>query len=336
MRAFASVCCFLALLLVPVSASALAQSKHRGLSYSACSKQKLPNAFCVSVGAASYNVDHFEWDDLAAHAQPEVGEAKCDAANKTVGRVATLAAEIRKLGQAATQYDPALAVALGRVLHTVQDNCAHTGMPNVQHAWASVADSCTESESSPDVQPAAIACAEKETALVMETFAAHFTVPTPPSDPDPQAQQDPQYFPPRSGVCDFLKSAVTWDGVDRRWNGELVVAAVRDQLTTGLGGEASIIDVCASGPAALEPVAPAATIDVSHPVEWCPLLKIYCAGKTDDTNVAPPWEAAEAPTSDESTADAGCSLAGGASDRTLAPLALAAGALLLRRRARRR
>ncbi|MBI3200515.1 MAG: hypothetical protein HYZ29_03160 [Myxococcales bacterium] len=327
----------MAIVLVPLSASALGQGKHRGISYSACSKQKLPNAFCTAVGAAAYNVDHFEWDDLAAHAQPEAGEGKCSAAEKTVGRVATLAAEIRKLGLSATQYDPALAAALGRVLHTVQDNCAHSGMPNVQHAWASVSDSCTDSESSPDVQPQAIACAEAETAVVMEAFAAQFTVPSPPSDPDGQTQQDPQYFPPRGGVCDFLKSAGTWDGVDRRWNSPVVVAAVREQLAKGFGGDTSPIDVCASGPSALELLTPAPTADVSQPTAWCTKLKIYCAGKTDDASTAPPWEPSEAaPAAAESSDASGCGLSGPPTTPSGASMMLVAlSGFFLRRRPKR-
>lgn len=173
------------------------------------------------MGAAAYNVDRYEWEDLAAHAQPEEGASKCQAANNAVARIRTLAQEMRTISEASTSYNPELAVAVGRALHTIQDNCAHSGIPNPAHAWFSLSDSCLKTSLSPDVQPQAIACAEAETQRAMQVFASVIQVPTPPPDPSGRGsspQQDPQFFPPRGGVCDFLKSAVTWDGVDRRWN----------------------------------------------------------------------------------------------------------------------
>lgn len=304
------VVAFAAVSLVPTPALALSQGKHRDLSTSACWKQKLPSEFCAEVGAAAYNVDHYEWSDLSAHAQPEAGETRCQAANKALGRVRALAQEVRAISDAGGDYDPALAVALGRVLHTLQDNCAHSGMPNEQHAWFSVSDTCTDTKSSPDVQPEAVACAEQETALAFETFAKQVKVPTPPPPQEPGSTSQPaQLWPKRGGVCDFLKSGASWDGVDRRWNNSLVVGALRDQLGSSLGSDPSApaVDVCAGDEGALEPAAPAPVVDTSAPVEWCNLLKLYCAGKTDGADEAPPWEAvAPAPSSADG---AGCGLA---------------------------
>lgn len=289
------VSAFFALSLVPAPAKALPQGTHRDISSEACSKQKLPSEFCASVGIAAYNVDHFEWEDLAAHAQPEAGASKCQSANAAVARVRTLAQEMRTIAEGSTGYDPALAVAVGRALHTIQDNCAHSGMPNPEHAWFSLSDSCLDTESSPDIQPEAIACAAAETLTAMEAFASAIQVPTPPPDPGGRgssSQTDPQFWPPRGGVCDFLKSAPTWDGVDRRWNNELVVPALRDQLYLNLVVDpiAPASDVCTNGEAALEPATPVANVDTSQPIEWCKSIKLYCAGKTDDATTAPPWE----------------------------------------------
>src|SRR3569623_1408635 len=70
-------------------------------------------------------------------------------------------------------YDRAGAIAssIGRALHTVQDDCAHHGMPNPQHAWFSLADYCEGTATNPDVQDSAISCARAETAAVMKVAA---------------------------------------------------------------------------------------------------------------------------------------------------------------------
>ncbi|MFO0572146.1 MAG: hypothetical protein U0263_41365 [Polyangiaceae bacterium] len=280
----------------------------------ACWKQKLPSEFCDAVGAAAYNVDHYEWDTLAAHGQPEVGQSKCDAANATVDRIRTLAQEMRSISQAQSSYDPALAVALGRALHTIQDNCAHSGMPNPEHAWFSLSDSCADTNDSPDVQPGAVACAEQETALAFDTFVKAIQVPTPPPPPDHDTNNNPnpQFWPSRGGVCDFLKSATTWDGTDRRWNNQVVVPAVQDQLYKNLlvDPNAPSNDVCAGGEAALEPLAPVPNLDTSHPTEWCTTISLYCAGKADGVDEAPPWEPKPSSSGPAETSESsGCNLA---------------------------
>lgn len=321
--------------LLPVEGRALSQGKHRDLSVSACWAQKLPAEFCNELGAAAYNVDHYEWSDLSAHAQPEAGEPKCQAANKAVARVRSLAQEMRAIAKAQTDYDPALAVALGRALHTIQDNCAHAGMPNPEHAWFSLSDTCADTELSPDVKPEALACAEAQTEQALALFAAEIQVPAPPPPPEPgQARVPPQYWPKRGDVCDFLKSASSWDGVDRRWNNAPVVAALADQLhaTLVVDAAAPALDVCAGGQAVLEPTTPAADVDVSQPTEWCTALDVYCAGKVDSADDAPPWEAKGASGGSERSSEGSCNL--GASERSgpIAGIAVAVALLAALRR----
>lgn len=340
MRALAFLlAAIVALCAAPRVASALSQSKHRDLSVSACWKHGLPSEFCEAVGTAAYNVDHHEWGTLAAHAQQEEGQSKCQAVSSTLGRIRSLAQELRAVSAASAEYDPKLAVALGRLLHTLQDNCAHSGMPNPQHAWLSLSDSCSDSEVSPDAQPEAFACAAGETALAFEAFASVIVVPQPPVDPDHVGGPSPypQYWPSRSDVCGFLVSAPTWDGVDRRWNNEIVVPLLREQLYTSLVVDPALpaSNPCASGDAALEPVSEPAASDTSHPPEWCTRLDLYCAGKTDSVDEAPPWESDAAPSSqDGSSGGKGCSLSPGAGSARGSALAIliAGMALLVRRR----
>lgn len=294
-------------------AAALSQGEHRDISAQACRNQSLPSAFCDEVAAAAYNVDHHEWDDLAAHAQPEAGASQCQAAGAAVSRIRTLALEMRAISEASTDYDPALAIALGRALHTIQDNCAHSGMPNPQHAWFSLSDSCEDTEDSPDIQPQAVACAEQESARALQTFAQAIAVGAPPFDPEQPHSQYPMYFPPRGGVCAFLKSADSWDGIDRRWNNEPVIAALGAELEQVLllGPSAAPVDVCSGGESVLIPASPAAPVDTSQPIEWCTKLVLYCAGKTDGASDAPPWEGG--PSQPSSTPEASTSDGGGCS-----------------------
>lgn len=331
MRAFSLLLAgAIAFLLCPRTASALSQGKHRDLSVSACSKHGLPSAFCDAVGAAAYNVDHHEWSDLAAHAQQEAGQSKCQAASAALERIRALSAELRAISAGSDGYDPKLAEALGRLLHTLQDNCAHAGMPNPQHAFLSLSDTCGDTELSPDVQPQALACAGAETALAFDAFGEVIVVPAPPFDPEQPggASPFPQYWPKRADVCAFLTSAPSWDGVDRRWNAELVVPLFREQLHTSLVVDPTLpaADPCPSGQDALEPPAASPLTDTSQPPEWCTKLELYCAGKTDAVDEAPPWESDAAGASSERES-AGCSASGPSPRGPALPLLFAALAL---------
>ncbi len=337
-----------AALLAPATASALAQSKHRSLSYEACRAAGLNMDFCDEVAVAAYNVDRYEWDDLAAHAQPEAGQSHCDAAASVSGRVRDLGGELRGLltapdatGTRSSIED--IAKSLGRVLHTLQDNCAHSGMPNDQHAWFSLSDACLDTESSPDIQPAAVECAKQQSTLAFDAFVTAFgdaglkTGSFEMYKEDNEAQL-PQYWPPRGGVCDFLKSADSWDGQDRRWDNDRVVPALRDQFFSSLvvdpGAPAG--DVCASGDISLSAAAP---LDVTQKIEWCSKIKLYCAGKADGSEALPPWETGgSTPAPAGGAGDAsGCALGlrearGGQAASWLGALALALGLGAWRRR----
>lgn len=310
-----SACLFaLATLSLPATAFGLAQSKHKSLSYQACRSAGLPMDFCDEVGAAAYNVDRHEWDDLAAHAQPEVGQSHCEAALAVTGRVHTLAGELRTLLTApgATQTRESIediAKAFGRTLHTLQDNCAHSGVPNAQHAWLSLSDSCLDTESSPDVQPAAVECATAQTTLAVNAFvSAYEGASLKPSSFKMYKEDNEQialFWPPRGGVCDFLKSADTWNGQDYRWNNDIVVPALETQFYTNLVVDpaAPAADLCAGNPDAIVTAA-APAVDVSQKIEWCTSIKLYCAGKADGTEASPPWDP-EAPSTPPTTAQGG-------------------------------
>ncbi len=334
--------------LVASYAFGLAQSKHKSLSYSGCRAVDLPMDFCDEVAAAAYNVDRYEWDDLAAHAQPEAGQAHCDAALAVTGRVRTLAMELRTLledpkATNSRQSIEDIAKALGRTLHTVQDNCAHSGVPNVQHAWLSLSDTCLDTESSPDIQPAAVECAKKQTAVTLEAFVTAYEGVSLKTSSFKMYKEDNEqismYWPPRGGVCDFLKSADTWDGTDRRWNNDLVVPAIEYQFYSNLNVDPATpaADVCAGDPNAID--APeAAPVDVSKKIEWCTSIKLYCAGKSDGADALPPWETeAPAPTPTPSGGageSSGCNINGSQSSWPAAFFAALGLCIGLRRRRR--
>jgi MYXO-CTERM domain-containing protein len=109
-------------------------------------------------------------------------------------------------------------------------------------------------------------------------------------------------------VCQFLHDAETWDGVDRRWNNDIVVPWLRDQLTNAItSDDGTIGDACGVD---LSQPEPDAVIDVSNPPSFCLKLETYClgAGGKDDgggPDTAPPWEDTTPPPS------GGCSVAPG-------------------------
>ena len=140
-----------ALVATPTSAFALDQSVHQEISQNACIAANLPKDFCERVATEAYNVDHYEWSRPEAHAQIADSGASgtaCTAANATLERERLLGIDIRaslvtlSRGQS-KDLATHIATQLGRSLHTIQDDCAHHGMTNKQHAWASLTDSCT-------------------------------------------------------------------------------------------------------------------------------------------------------------------------------------------------
>src|SRR5512143_2057931 len=71
-------------LLASTNAWALEPGKHRQLAERACAGVGLPDAFCRRMGKQAYETDYEEWHDLSAHAQRELGQDRCTAADAAV------------------------------------------------------------------------------------------------------------------------------------------------------------------------------------------------------------------------------------------------------------
>lgn len=309
---------------VSSSAFALEQSSHREISRDACAAAGLPTNFCDRVGTEAYNVDAYEWGDLAAHAQVDValGQTPCAAANLVAQRVyglghelhAGLVARARREAGADGEH---LATALGRALHTVQDNCTHRGVSNPQHAWYSLSDACSDTRLSPDFDEDALTCARAQTVEVMATFVAALeSAGLSPNILDDGVDIGITRFPARTDVCDYLKSGNSWNGVDAHWENGVVVPAVLDQFEAGMVGGDAPVDVCQGDPDALaDTTTSVASIDTSGGQILCFKVALYCLGKADGAvDEAPPWAVDEGPAVLERGASRsdGCAVAAGA------------------------
>lgn len=301
---------------VPAIAHALDQSKHRAVSRDACADADLPWNFCERVGIEAYNVDHFEWHDMAAHAQVDAGQSQCEAANLAADRVGTLGTELRDgiAGFATSKLgvdSQTLAIALGRALHTIQDNCAHRGVSNPHHAWLSHDDTCLGTKRSPDARPEALACAEAETAAVVAAFASAVRdagIALRNLDDQGDRPMEITRWPSRGDVCEFLASGGSWDGVDDHWNDGIVVPAVRERFVAGLGGASASADVCGGDPQALATAADPA-IDTSAGQAACKSIQAFCFGKDDAPDALPPWQDPAEAAADNAGDDAqGCAI----------------------------
>jgi MYXO-CTERM domain-containing protein len=295
------------------SAFALDQSAHQAISHDNCVAAGLPQAFCERVGTEAYNVDSYEWSHPEAHSQ--IGEGAigtaCTAANAALDRERTLGSDIRnslvQLAQSPSEdLRIHIATQLGRSLHTIQDDCAHHGMPNAQHAWWSRMDACSGSKTSPDVQPGAASCANTETATVFVAFKQQMDSAGVSASSLDNLSEGWTHWPKRGDVCDFLHEADQWDGTDRRWNNSVVVPKLREQLTNAITtDDRVVIDACGAG-VNLAVASPDARVNVSTPPPFCMKLQAFCVlsgGKEDaDAEVPPPWED---PAADQS---AGCSV----------------------------
>jgi hypothetical protein len=325
--------------LFPLQAAALDQAKHRDISANSCKAAGLDEEFCDHIGAAAYNVDSSEWTTLAAHAQPEDGQSLCDGANAAEARVSSLGSEIAsalKLPPSADRVN-ALADAMGRALHTLQDNCAHKGVSNQEHGWLSLSDSCQGTTISPDVQPDAVACAQTETEAVMNDFADALYYAGVGNDEQYQSSHVFTHWPSRGGVCEFLTGADNWDGTDNRWNNGLVTPGLRQAFLDGMAEQAPGIDFCSYSASELANPNPWDAVDVSGGAKWCLKLDAFCVGKADAPDEAPPWVQPEqtAPAS-SSDSGGGCSLPAQGPTPNDAYWLSAAGALLIARRRQRR
>jgi hypothetical protein len=331
-------------LLSASTAHALNQSKHSDITVQSCAGAGLPKAFCQRVGVEVYNVDANEFNDLSAHSQIPAGSTACDAANTSLWRVFWLGQQLRAATVAAgysgseAQHN-AIAQHLGRALHTVQDNCAHSGMPNPQHAWHSLSDTCRGTTESPDVQTPAFSCARNETDAIFSAFVdvlhdnggdfaqlANIT------------DEDDKHWPAYGDVCDFLGSAGDWDGGDRRWDNKVVRPALTSRLVAALNGAdaSEFARVCTSWEDSVLPAYSDNDRDTSGGAQSCIKIHAFCLGKADGDSVdsePPPYDTdatretpAAAPATAAGVNGGGCSTGGG---EPLSAGALLAGALLL-------
>jgi MYXO-CTERM domain-containing protein len=316
------------------AAHALNQAKHQQLSHDGCVDHGLPDRFCRQVGVEAYNVDHYEWDDPAAHGQMADGGTACDGANATMVRELSLGQEIRRhieniAYRPSKAENDALARAIGRALHTAQDNCAHAGMPNVQHSWASMSDTCDGTSISPDVQPEAIDCARSATDEVMSTVVDTMSDWGLEKASLGQTDVGATHWPSYGDVCNFLGEAGGWDGGDRRWDNTIVDPALRSVLTWAISSDdAYAWDVCYNAPDGIL-VSWAGDVNVSSGPPSCIKISAFCLGKADEgaADGPPPWE-----TDDVPDAAGGCQVGGGAPGGWLGFAAI--GALLAFRRRR--
>lgn len=345
MRNFALV---VGALTIASSAHALNQSKHQEIAVASCTAAGLPSAFCKRVGVEVYNVDANEFNDLSAHSQIPDGATACDAANNSLWRAFWLGEQIRAVtiavGYAPSHdKDTALAQHLGRALHTIQDNCAHHGMPNPQHAWHSLKDVCKGTKESPDIVPAAFECARTETDAV---FGALIDVLHDSGGDFAQladvSTEDDTHWPAYGDVCAFLGSAGSWDGQDRRWNNDVVRPALTANLVAAIGGaaESQFTRVCTSWNDDVSNNYSDRDLDTSGGAQSCVKIHTFCLGKADGAVAEPPpWETAATPMT-KPAVHSGCSVAPGAAPSASSPLAallLVVGAVpLLTSRRRRR
>ena len=323
LRAVAMLRWLIVLPLVGVSAPAwaLKPGKHRDLAETACAAQHLPDAFCRRMGQEAYQTDYEEWDRLAAHAQRERGQARCDAADAALARVDQLARAVVADAHAA-RFDEA-AAELGRVVHTLQDECAHHGITNEEHAYYSLDQTCTGDQVSPDVQAEAIACADARTQRAFAAVAAALAdvswngVDYICRDSENRDSCAAASLPSPVMVCDFLALYADWDGGDSSWNGAIVGPELETVFAAALAGEQTSRSACAGDPRAIDPLAPRAMVSTKDLT--CTLTEIACLGKVDGEDGDP-----------EPARPDGCAVGG------TPALWLAALALTLRSRSRRR
>jgi hypothetical protein len=173
-----------------------------------------------------------------------------------------------------------LAADLGGLLHTIQDNCAHAGQPNPQHAYYTLSDDCLGTSVSPDVQSSAITCATTETAKVFTAFMSSLKA-SGLAISRLGADLGSTSVPPRGQVCEYLLEADNWDGYDHRWNNNIVIPALQNQVDHALTTDDTFYDVCGGNPAAIDINSkllvknPAGTNLVQH---WCFTMNTYCLG----------------------------------------------------------
>lgn len=282
-------------------AEALKPRAHADLARSSCVSAGLPTTFCQRVATEAYNTDANEWEDLAAHAQIAGDETACSGADQAARRVWLQATELRSVLAALVQDRSEERVGdaarrLGRALHTIQDNCAHHGMPNPQHAWFSLTDFCEGTTTSPDLDADALACARTETDAVMRLVAravqdrdvarplANLSCPEDLTSDHGSQQQticERRFLPGPLDACEFLGEADGWDGVDRTWNNTVVTAALRKAFSAGISGGSALPAICRGDERVLSPATSEPVIDVSGGAPSCTRAHVLCLGSAD-------------------------------------------------------
>ncbi|HEY5947107.1 MAG TPA: hypothetical protein VIV40_16505 [Kofleriaceae bacterium] len=267
---------------------ALQPAKHRELAEAACTGVGLPPAYCHRMGKAAFETDWHEWTNLAAHAQRELGEDRCTAADAALTRVDRLAREAVAKTRAGDAEGGA--IALGRAIHTLQDECAHHGMTNQEHAFYSLTQACTDQDASPDVQPEAIACATTRTRDAFAAVASALAGTQWTSlgwlcrDSEDRDTCQSASLPGPWNACSFLAEHEDWDGEDSRWDGSKVGSALMSAFGAGLSGGSTQHSACGSNPAAIDPADPRAP--TTNLEAGCTLIDIACLGKVDEDHAA--------------------------------------------------
>jgi hypothetical protein len=279
------------------NAYALDQSVHYDITYKACRERGGPEPFCDQVATATHNVDNEEFFDMAAHGQMRDGQAACEGAHYAAWRVFWLGQRIRPLTQQAAiipthQSISGLAKWIGRALHTVQDNCAHSGMPNPQHAWYSIQDFCSGTESSPDAQPEALQCGIEETKAVLDAVFSVLADNGAVKADLANVKDDSRHRTSLKDGCHYLDDADHWDGEDRRWDNNVVRPFLRRMLVDAITKDGARFEYVCSGLTESLLVDYDAPVDVSDGPDGCVIVDIACAiGKADESlasDVPPP------------------------------------------------
>jgi len=343
--------CVVAVLIGAVgTAHALKPGAHADIAKERCVAAGLPRDFCQRVATENYVTDAREWDDLRAHAQIDDGETACVAADRTAARMWQLGDDLRQ-NLASVHSRPThdnvgdAAHALGRALHTIQDSCAHHGMPNPQHAWFSLSDFCDGTELSPDVQTDAATCARTETETVVRLVADAVRVAgvarglddkACPPVPGPNKQNEQpvcqrRFLPGPIDACRFLASAKDWDGMDRTWANDVVAGALHEAFAAGLAGEPYLASICGGDETVLSPAVSQPVLDVSAGAPSCFKAKLFCLGKADDTD-NPMFDHDHDGLTEDEPSTGGCATGGG---HGAGLLVLAVGLFARRRRTAR-
>ena len=305
---------------------ALKPGTHRELAEAACTREGMPDAFCRRMGKQTFETDYLEWKDLSAHAQRELGEDRCTAADAALARVDRLARDL--VSSAHAGHLEAAAVSLGRAIHTIQDECAHHGMTNQEHAFYSLTQQCSGDQVSPDVQPAALACARTRTTQVMVLAAraladvqwsAAYDLCTDSSSENPRDKCQNASLPSPFMACDFLAENKDWDGEDSTWHPTMVGDALVATFGAGLMNTPSTRSMCGANAAAIDPPNPRTPLVDRSKKLGCFSTSLGCFGKVDDGGA-----------SSDSMSSGGCS-----TSSSSAGLLVIALALLPRRRRRR-